>query len=112
MPHAPHPAQQQTTEVLTKVDQVRVSIGAHRWTVPTTTILASVGGALLAAWGYVRSEWADLRAADDVAAQKIAECQSQLATSQVLLAEIRTQLARIDARVAEVQVTLMRAGRP
>jgi len=67
--------------------------------------------ALLAAWGYVKTERDDLRASDSAAFAQIAECKAQLATNQVVLNEIRTQLARIDARVAEIQVTLMRGGR-
>lgn len=111
MPHHPHPEQQKTTEVLTKEGGVRIKIGDSKWTIPTTTVLTSVGMALLASWGYLRSERDELRAVDAAVSAQIAECKGQLATNQVVLNEIRTQLARIDARVAEIQVTLMRGGR-
>lgn len=116
-PHAAYDPSQEPTEAHSR--GVLVKIGSHRLTIPLATIGTSIGAALLAAWGWIRSERADLIAADTANAQAVATVAKQLAevsakqqTSDVILADIRNQLARIDARVAEIQVVLMQGHRP
>lgn len=97
---------------------VIVRIGNSKWTVPTASVIAAALAGLGAAWGYVRSERDDLRAADHALACKIEAVEAQSAQAQIVLAQIQTSLVdlksgqqRLDARVAEVQVTLMQAAR-
>ena len=95
-----------------------VRVGKSKWAVPTASVIAAAMAGLGAAWGYVRSERDDLRAADRALACKIEAMEAQSAQAQIVLAQIQTSLVdlksgqqRLDARVAEVQVTLMQAAR-
>lgn len=111
MPSASNHQREIETETTRKDGGILVKIGGHKLTLPVTTVLAAVLGALGTAYRVVDAERTATLARIDALERCSVDLSRKLELEQVVLAEIRTQLARIDARVAEVQVTLMRSGR-